>query len=363
MPDVFGAIFGRCSRQSVVTDSAFFRLNYRITVILLVASAWLLFVLEIFLDPMECTFADYPKGDFNSYCSLKSIFTLRRKVTLKEHVSHVEGSAVPAYVGVRVFTYYQLCSITLLLQAVLFYIPRCVWKWLEGGKMKMLATELITPIKGGDCERKDIQPLTSYFRENLHKHDRYAFGYMICELLNVFNLGVQLQLLNHFTGKSFEFSDVYAIFTAQPTGVTDMTGQTLSMTTECTYPGPFNDTGNPGDITGICELVPNSYNDQIQVFLWLWMYLLNAFGVLVILYRFATCVISLLRWLKFRVSVWIIPDGSQAVVFERLKIGDWFVLTMLRQNIREVLYVELITQLAVIYMFHDQDESLKFITE
>lgn len=229
--------------------------------------------------------------------------------------------------------------------------------------MKMLATELITSIEGGDCKENDIQPLTSYFRENLHKHDRYASSYMICEVLNVFNLSVQLQLLHYFTGKSFEFSNVYAIFTAQLTGVTDMTGQTLSITTECTYPGRFNGSGNPGDITGICKLVPNSYNDQIQVVLWLWMYLLNAFGVLVILYRFATCVTSSLRWIKFRVSVWIIPGGSQAAVFERLKMGDWFVLTMLRQNIGELLYEQLITQLAVIYMFHDQDESRKFITE
>ncbi|BAF45657.1 viral innexin-b10.1 [Ichnoviriform fugitivi] len=362
MPDVFGAIFGRCSRQSVITDSVFFRLNYRITVILLVASALAVIVQEIFHDPMECIFADYPEIGSSSYCSFQSVFSLKRKVIVTEQVSDVEGSAAPDDMRTRTYTHYQLGFITLLLQAVLFCIPRCLWNLMEGGKMKLMATELITSTEGKACREKDIQPLTLYFHDNLHKHNNYAMYYMVCEVLNLFNLGVQLQLMAICTGKPFDLSNVFAMFTGQLAGVTDISGKPLSITTECTYAGPFDGSGNPGNITGICQLARNSYNEQIQVFLWLWMYLLNVFGIFTILYHFATYLSSSLRWLQFRLPFCTIPEKSQAVVYDRLEIEDWFVLMMLRKNIHREPYEELVSQLAVIYRLHVQD-SAKFIPE
>lgn len=114
MPDVFGAS----------------RLNYGITVIILVALVWSMIVRGLFQDPMERTFADYLEGTFNRYCSVESFFNLKRKVTLVENVSGVEGSAAKADISLRIFNYYQLGFITLLLQAMLFYIPYYLWPLL-----------------------------------------------------------------------------------------------------------------------------------------------------------------------------------------------------------------------------------------
>lgn len=351
MPDVFGVIFGRLNRQSVSTDGGFFRLNYRITVIILVASAWLLIMQGLLQDPVECAFADSQDGDFNRYCSPESIFSLRRKVTLVKDVSSVEGSADEDGINLTILTYYQLGPITLLLQAVLFYIPRYLWILLEKGKMKMLVNELITSTKGEGCSTKDILPLVSYFRKNIHTHDEYAHSYMVCEVLNLLNLGVQLQLLNIFTLKRFLFSDIYAMFTGQPTGVTHMTGELLLITTECTHAGSSDGLENPGNITGICPLLQNSINEQITVLVLFWMFILTVYGILVILYRYATCLFSSLRWMKFRSSCSLIPDETITIAYKRLKMGDWFVLLMLRKNINGLHYEELISHIAENYEY------------
>lgn len=345
--DVFGAVFGQLSRQSVSTDSAFFRLNYGITVIILVASACIMIVQEIFQDPIECIVAHDSDGYFSRYCSFKSFFSLRRKVTLMvEDGFSVEDSAAQADSSLTMINYYQPGFITLLLQAVLFYIPRYLWNLMEGGKMKMLATELITSTGGKGCSEKNNQPLIFYFRKHIHGHDDYAHRYMFCELLNLFNLGVQSQLSHIFIGNGFVISDIYGIFAGQPTGVTDTSGRLLSITTECTLAGPFDGPGHPGNITGTCLLLQNSVNEQIQVFLGFWTWFLAVYGIFVILYRFATCMFSSVRWLKFRSSCNIIPDKTIAVAYNRLKIGDWFLLLMLRENIDVLQYEELILDIA-----------------
>lgn len=215
--------------------------------------------------------------------------------------------------------------------------------------MKMLATELITPTGGKGCYEEDIQPLIFYFRKHLHGHDDYAHRYMLCELLNLLNLAIQFQLLNIFTGKHFVISDIYAMFTGQPTGVTNMTGQLLSITTECiSFDGP----GNPGNITGTCPLLQNPFNEQIHVFLWFWMYFLAVYGIFVILCNYTLYLFSSLRWMKFRSSCSVIPDATMAIAYKRLKIGDWFILLMLRKNINMLHYEELILQIAHFYELH-----------
>lgn len=343
MLDVCGAIFGLISRQSVTTDGAFFRLNHRITVIILVASAFVILAQEIIQGPMKCSFANFTEGNFDRFCSLQSILSLNRKVTAVEEFVSDGCFAAQSGIHLRTFTYYQLSFITLLLQAVMFYSPRYLWNSIEGGKMKMLATELITSTK--DDNENNSQPLISYFRKHFHGHDNYAYYYILCELLTVFNLGIQLQLLHSVINSRFGISDIYDVLTGQRIGIEHTTGRLLSMTTECTYAGPFHLPGNPDEITVICPLLENSANDQLQVFLWFWMYLLTIYGIFVILYRFATCLSSSLRFIKFRSSCGV-PRKTVAVAYNRLKFGDWFILLMLRKNIDVLKYEELIVDIA-----------------
>lgn len=88
----------------------------------------------------------------------------------------------------------------------MFYIPRYLWKVLEGGKVKMLAAELNTPIVDEDMKKSRIGMMVKYFNINMNTHNPYAIKYIVCEALNFVNVIGQIY-----------FTDRYAYTTPQPT--------------------------------------------------------------------------------------------------------------------------------------------------
>ncbi len=72
----------------------------------------------------------------------------------------------------------ELLQITLLfiyyLQALLFYIPRYLWKTWEGGKIKMLVQGMNVPIIDSDKKEESIEALVKYFTVNKRNHELYA---------------------------------------------------------------------------------------------------------------------------------------------------------------------------------------------
>lgn len=59
-------------------------------------------------------------------------------------------------------------------QALLFYIPRYLWKTWEAGKMKMLVLDLNCPIIAEDTKNERKKLLVDYFTNNMHNHNFYA---------------------------------------------------------------------------------------------------------------------------------------------------------------------------------------------
>lgn len=78
--------------------------------------------------------------------------------------------------------------VSFLLQALLFYTPRYIWKTFEGGKIKMLVSELNSPIVDEDVKKSRLDTMVDYFSINLHHHNYYAMKYIACEVLNFVNV-------------------------------------------------------------------------------------------------------------------------------------------------------------------------------
>lgn len=97
--------------------------------------------------------------------------------------------------------YYQWVCFVLFFQAMLFYIPRYLWKTWEGGRMKMLVMDLNCPIVEEDnkCDRKKL--ILDYFISNIKNHNFYAFRFLFCEILNFFNVVGQIFFMDMFLGK------------------------------------------------------------------------------------------------------------------------------------------------------------------
>ena len=84
-----------------------------------------------------------------------------------------------------------MCDLCFL-QAIMFYIPRYLWKVWEGGKIKMLVMQLNSPIVDDDTKRERKNMLIHYFTVNLHNHNFYAYRFFFCELLNFVNVVGQI---------------------------------------------------------------------------------------------------------------------------------------------------------------------------
>ena len=91
-------------------------------------------------------------------------------------------------------TYYQWVSIFLMIQAIIFYIPRCIWLSMEGGLMTFL-------VKGNqgrvieDPQEKQKLLLKNYMEHVHNKFNKYAFCFFFCELLNILISISQVRLM------------------------------------------------------------------------------------------------------------------------------------------------------------------------
>ena len=89
-----------------------------------------------------------------------------------------------------------------MFQAVIFYIPRCIWLSMEGGLMSFLVkgaqgegyfTFLQTHFQPlgftarviEDAEEKQAVLLKNYLDYVHNKFNKYAFCFFFCELLNI----------------------------------------------------------------------------------------------------------------------------------------------------------------------------------
>ena len=74
------------------------------------------------------------------------------------------------------------------LQAILFYIPRWLWKNWEAGKVSALRMDLNLGIIS-DVEKKlKKKLLIDYLYSNLKHHNFWAYRYFFCEFLALLNV-------------------------------------------------------------------------------------------------------------------------------------------------------------------------------
>ena len=73
-------------------------------------------------------------------------------------------------------------------QAILFYIPRWLWKNWESGKIQALMMDLDLGIISEVEKRQKKKLLLDYLYTNLKNHNFWAYRYFFCELLGLINV-------------------------------------------------------------------------------------------------------------------------------------------------------------------------------
>lgn len=347
MFDVFGSVKGLLKIDQVCIDNNIFRLHYKATVIILVAFSLLVTSRQYIGDPIDCIVDEIPLNVMDTYCWIYSTFTVPDHLTGTTGHDVVQpgvGSHVPGVDEVKYHKYYQWVCFVLFFQAIMFYVPRYLWKSWEAGRLKMLVLDLNFPIVNDECKTERKKILIDYLKENLHKQNFYAYRFFICEALNFINVIVQIYFVDFFLDGEFSTygSDVLKFTEMEPNERIDPMARVFPKVTKCTF-HKYGPSGSVQNFDGLCVLPLNIVNEKIYVFLWFWFIILAILSGFSIAYRILVCLMPRIRLILLRTRSRLSKHNEVETVAEECFIGDWFIIYQLGKNIDPLIYKEVIS--------------------
>ena len=333
------------------TDSAVFRLHYKVTFCICLASSLLVTGREYFGDAITCIppGEEYMQKIVDTYCWIHSTFTVPGGIGKRI------GSEV-AHPGVEKFTpgmirtqhkYYQWVCFVLFFQGVCFYFPRYLWKLWEQGKMRNLSTGLESAVQSEEEKRSKIEQVVSYLAATLRTNDAYMAQYVACEVIAFVNVVLQIYVIDVFLGGSFSSFglDVLRHSDMNPDERTDPMIRVFPRMTKCN----FHFYGSSGDVQKydtLCILPLNVINEKIYIFLWFWLMFLC-------LLTFASLAVRVILLFSPRLRLMLICRKAKLTdrylvrhVADHLRVSDWFLLHMLSKNIDPLNFWDVLTELA-----------------
>ncbi|KAI4501260.1 hypothetical protein M0802_003633 [Mischocyttarus mexicanus] len=350
MFDVFGSVKGLLKLDSVCIDNNVFRLHYKATVIILIAFSLLVTSRQYIGDPIDCIVDDIPPNVMDTYCWIYSTFTvLDRGGVVGQDIAH---SGVRNHVEgvdeIKYHKYYQWVCFTLFFQAILFYVPRYLWKNWEAGRIKMLMLDLNCHLTNEEakCERRKL--LVEYLTLNLHSQNFYAYRFFFCEILNFINVVGQIYFMDFFLDGEFSTygSEVVRFTELEPEERNDPMSRVFPKVTKCTF-HKYGASGTVQKFDGLCVLPLNIVNEKIYVFLWFWFIILAVLSGLSLAYRLAVLAGPKLRLMLLRTHSRLSDKHDIEMITQKCQIGDWFILYQLGKNIDPLVYKQLVSDLAL----------------
>jgi len=336
----------------VSIDNLTFKLFYKWSVSIFVAGSVVVSSSQFFGDPISCETADDSVDEevLNAYCWMYSTFDIP---------PDFKGScARKTFDSTNLYnTYYQFVSIFLMIQAVIFYLPRCIWLSMEGGLMGFL-------VKGNqgrvveDGEMKK-EKLLVHFCEHVHnKFNKYAFCFFLCELLNIFISLSQIIVTNAFLNHQFldygllvyKYYRLPAEERQLPNTVNPMC-EVFPKVATCNYVR-YGRGGGQEVKNAICILSLNIINDKVFALLWFWHCFLILVGFQRILTRSAQLLSARIRYflMKMMILRYLTNNRHEKSIQHYVmncSIGDWFVLYQMSKNLNKRFFAEFMAMLSV----------------
>jgi hypothetical protein len=334
--ELFSSVRRLVKLDAVSIDNNVFRLHYKATVIILVIFSLLVTSSQYFGDPIDCIQRDdIPTNLLDTYCWIHSTFTLPEALNKKVGVE-VPHPGIDKYTPgeKRVYhKYYQWVCFVLFLQAIMFYIPRYLWKLWEGGRLRSLVLGLNCPIMQEKEKSEQLQLLVQYLKANWRYHNTYFFYFVICEVLNFINVIIQMYLIDTFLGGAFSSYglDVLRYTEMDQEQRVDPMIAVFPRMTKCT----FHRYGSSGDVQrhdALCILPLNIVNEKIYIFLWFWFVFLAIISGVILIYRAVIILFPQLRYVTLRSRARLTDRYHLRLVMDVSKLGDWFLLYLLCKN-------------------------------
>jgi len=356
MADTVGLIKGATEAVlgigEIAIDNFTFKLFYKWSATLFIASSIAVVSNQFFGDPISCETAqdDVDEEVIIAYCWMYSTFNVPN--TFKGNCARQVFDNTSLY-----NTYYQWVSIFLFIQAILFYIPRCIWLSMEGGLMNFLVNGCTDRV----VEDKDTKQnsLLHHYHEHIHnKFNKYAYCFFFCELLNILISVSQIFVTDAFL--NYQFLDYgYLVFNYYRLSAEERSLDTTFNPMCEVFPKvgacDFMRYGRGGGAeikNAICILSLNIINDKVFAVIWFWHCVLIIFGVLRIVLRIVQlCSSSIRLWvLEIQMDRYL-ANNKHAKHIEHYvhycSIGDWFLLYQMNKSMNKRFFAEFLALLSM----------------
>jgi len=348
MFDVFGSVKDLVKLETICIDNNVFRLHYKATFIILVVASLLVTSRQYIGDPIDCIVEEIPNNVMDTYCWIHSTFSVPGKLIGINGIDRAHAGVAPPVEGeqIRYHKYYQWVCFTLFFQAILFYVPRYLWKTWEAGKCKMLVQDMNVPIVEPDVKRDRIKILVEYFTVARNNHTFYSFRFFLCEFLNFINVVGQIYFMDFFLGGEFTTygTDVLAMTELDQSERVDPMARVFPKMTKCTF-HKFGPSGTVEKFDGLCVLPLNIINEKIYVFLWFWFIILTVITGMQVVYRIIVLLLPRAREMLLKSRSRLSMMYKIESICRRLGIGDWFILYQLGKNIDPLIFKEFLGEL------------------
>ncbi|VVC26051.1 Innexin [Cinara cedri] len=345
--------------DKAIIDNLVFRAHYKITAMIFFAFSMLVTANSYVGEPIMCMSDDERMDQYvTTYCWVTTTFTLPIKSGQQAIYPGVASYSDESKHDVKYHAYYQWVPYILVLQGLMFYSPHWIWKILEGRKIGLITEGIRGNILGRSEEKMYVKNLlVKYLICKLNMHNIYAFGYFFCEVLNFVNVIGNIFLIDWFLGGEFltyglkvlEFSQM------EQENRTDPMVAIFPKMTKCT----FHKYGPSGTIQSrdyLCLLAVNNLNEKIYIGLWFWLLILAVFSGLILLYSMALCMMPKFRKLILRRRFKFGSNKLVSKLIDRFQIGDFLVVHFLGQNLDNINFNDVMTELCC--SLHMIDEPL-----
>ncbi|CAG9827683.1 unnamed protein product [Diabrotica balteata] len=344
MIDIFRSIQTLIKLGTVHTDNNVFKLHYKITVMLLAGFSILLTSKQYFGEPIDCD-VEQRKDIIDTFCWIHGTFIVEENlgdsrvpglglISSKANEPHGKDSPTSRQ------TYYQWICLIFGFQAVLFYLPRYLWKACEAGRLKELVGEFGGPLVSDKWNPTERDKLMANFLGSTYIHNMYTFRYCFCEVLNMLNVIANIYFMDWLvTG---EFS-AYGINHATYKTINPM-NRVFPKIAKCTY-YKYGPSGDVQLLDALCILPLNVLNEKVFLILWYWFYLLLIISVLCVVYRGLFVFLPSFRTYLLRAQTRKMDRKKAEFIIEKISYGDFFVLYKFGKNVNPVLYKDIVNSL------------------
>ncbi|GAB6024878.1 hypothetical protein CHUAL_009991 [Chamberlinius hualienensis] len=362
MLDIFRGLKNLLKVNRIHIDGSVFRLHYHITVIILISFSLIVTTRQYVGNPIECIHSkDVTENMVNTFCWIHSTYTIPKAYHKKvgTEIPYPGIDRAPEMSDRKYHKYYQWVCFMLFFQAVLFYIPRWLWKNWESGKIEALMMGLHLGVFTEAEKKFKKKLLMDYLWDNRCNHNWWAVRYFLCEFLSLTNVVGQLFLMDRFFEGEFLTYGIKVIQFSE-SDQDDRNDPMLFIfprITKC----HFHKYGASGEVEkhdAICVLPLNIVNEKIYIFLWFWFIILLILTAMVLIFRVVIFCCVRMRVFLLYVRFRIIPRDQINELVKRTEIGDWFLFYMLGQNVDTLIFKDIIVDLAKRLAQHGKEPTV-----